>query len=342
MGEPFRYGRELPGYPFNIRAFTTRCMIVAQRIVFGDWLRSVSQHAPLVPDWTGQQANDGIFSQLHGDSPCMICRFGCGEMETALRHLDISRPGSAFRKSLDLLTGRGGPFWWDNSIRGGMNWIAGLFPPTNETLDRFGARVLEDCKEIDILASWLAGEKRLGARCFPKAKCIPLTDLEPFFVAKPWTRILEGKRVLLVHPFEATIRHQYARRKMLFSHPEVLPGFTLKTYKTVQSLAGNNTGFATWFDALDHMCREIAQIDFDIALIGAGAYGMSIAAYIKREMGKKAVHMGGATQLLFGIKGVRWDNRPEYAQRLYNEHWIRPLPEDRPRNCETVEGGSYW
>jgi hypothetical protein len=316
-------------------------MIVAQRKIFGQWLRSVSQHAPIEPDWTGQAASDGIRALLQGDKPCMISRFGCGEMETTLRHLDISLPGSAPLKFLRMFVGKTGPFWWDNSIRAGMNWIAGLFPPTDETMERFGEHVLDDCTEIDILAGWLAGEKRLRTICFPTVKCIPLNDLEPFSVETPWSMALEGQTVLLVHPFEATIRHQYANRHLLFDDPRVLPEFTLKTYKTIQSLAGNDTGFNTWFDALDHMCSDISKIDFDIALIGAGAYGMSIAAYVKR-MGKKAVHMGGITQLLFGIKGGRWDLSPKYSQHLYNEHWIRPLSEDRPNNYKTVENGSYW
>ena len=335
------YGRELPGYPFNTRALLTRAIIVAQRTVYSQWLRSYSSHVPLKHDWTGQAANDALRDLLSRAAPCMIARFGSGEMETTLRHLDISLPGSAAVKALRLLAGQIGPFWWDNSIRAGITWIAGLFPPTNETMDRFGARVLEDCREIDILAGWLAGEKRLQSLYFPRAACIPLINLEPFAVDAPWTMALEGKTVLLVHPFEATIRHQYAKRERLFKDPRILPAFTLKTYKTVQSLAGNSTRFPTWFDALEHMCREISAIDFDVAVIGAGAYGMSLAAHIKR-LGKKAVHMGGATQLLFGIKGGRWDHTPEYSQRLYNEDWTHPLAEDRPDNYKTVEGGSYW
>jgi len=335
------YGRELPGYPFNTRALLTRAIIVAQRIAYARVLRAYSQHAPLPHTWTGQAASDAIRDLLLRSEPCLVARFGSGEMETTLRHLDIVLPGTVAAKSLRLLAGRSGPFWWDNSIRAGITWIAGVFPPTNETLDRFGARVLEDCREIDLLAGWLPGEKRLHARCFPSATCIALNDLEPFNVAHPWTQVLAGKTVLLVHPFEATIRHQYDRRALLFRNPETLPAFTLRTYKTVQSLAGNKTRFATWFDALDHMCREISAIDFDIAIIGAGAYGMSLAAHVKR-MGRKAVHMGGVTQILFGIKGGRWDQRPAYSHGLYNEHWIRPLPEDCPDNHQTVEGGSYW
>ena len=334
------YGRELPGYPFNTRAFLTRAIIVAQRIIYAQGLR-IHNQAPLTCDWTGQAASDAIRELLLRDTPCMIARFGSGEMETTLRHLDISRPGSPIVKFARLLAGQIGPFWWDNSIRAGITWIAGLFPPTNETMDRFGTRVLEDAQQIDLLACWLAGEKRLQSKYFPLAKGIPLVDLEPFGASPPWTTALENKAVLIVHPFEATIRRQYAKREQLFKDPRVLPFFKLKTYKTVQSLAGNTGRFSTWFDALDHMCREISEIDFDIALIGAGAYGMPLAAHVKR-MGKKAVHMGGATQLLFGIKGGRWDHIPAYSQGLYNDCWTRPLPEDFPPNYKTVEGGSYW
>ena len=45
----------------------------------------------------------------------------------------------------------------------------------------------------------------------------------------------------------------------------------------------------------------IAEIDFEVALIGCGAYGLPLAAHVKR-LGKKAVHLGGATQNLV------WDN----------------------------------
>lgn len=341
MKTKIRYGRELPGYPFNMRALLTRGIIVLQRTVYSRWLRSVSQHAPLEPNWSGQAANDAIRELLSKDTPCMISRFGSGEMETTLRHLDITVPGSLLYKLSLLFAGKLGPFWWDNSIRGGMNWIAGLFPPTDETMDRFGARVLDDCREIDILVGWLPGEKRLHKLCFHHAKCIFLDDLEPFSFAPPWTLALEGKTVLVVHPFETSILHQYAIREHLFEDQRVLPVFKLKTYRPVQSLAGNPTKFLSWFDAIDHMCSDISKIDFDIAILGAGAYGMSMASHIKR-MGKKAVHMGGITQLLFGIKGGRWNNIPKFSQHLYNEYWIRPSQEERPKNYIQVENGSYW
>ena len=45
-------------------------------------------------------------------------------------------------------------------------------------------------------------------------------------------------------------------------------------------------------------------------------------------MGKThSLYVGGGLQLLFGIKGKRWDDAN--GKLLYNEHWVRPLSSDR-------------
>ena len=56
---------------------------------------------------------------------------------------------------------------------------------------------------------------------------------------------------------------------------------------------------------------------------------------------KQAIHMGGATQLLFGIKGGRWDTHPVIS-KLYNEHWVRPAASETPNSIQRVQGGCYW
>jgi hypothetical protein len=90
----------------------------------------------------------------------------------------------------------------------------------------------------------------------------------------------------------------------------------------------------------DWMCNEINKIEFDTAVIGAGAYGFPLAAHVKR-LGKQAIHLGGASQLLFGIRGNRWDNNPA-INRFYNEHWVKPLTSETPRNSYVVEKACYW
>ena len=78
---------------------------------------------------------------------------------------------------------------------------------------------------------------------------------------------------------------------------------------------------------------------------------VSLAAHVKRT-GKKAVHLGGALQLLFGIKGKRWED-PNYGVKewgisyasytnLINEYWVRPGNHLKTKNADQVEGACYW
>jgi hypothetical protein len=161
---------------------------------------------------------------------------------------------------------------------------------------------------------------------------------------------LKGKKVLVVHPFAELIEQQYKNREYIFSNNEILPAFNLQTITAVQSLGGENNGFADWFEALQWMKDEIDKRDYDICLIGAGAYGLHLAAHVKRT-GKKAVHLGGALQLLFGIKGNRWEAK-DYASNwglpadtylsMFNDHWVRPTGQFKPQAAEKVEGACYW
>ena len=59
-------------------------------------------------------------------------------------------------------------------------------------------------------------------------------------------------------------------------------------------------------------------------------------------MGKKAIHLGGATQILFGIKGKRWEERSKYISSLMNEHWVRPSSNEQIKNMKKIEEGCYW
>lgn len=159
--------------------------------------------------------------------------------------------------------------------------------------------------------------------------------IESFWYINPWTEYLRSKKVLVIHPFEKSIRYQYENhRGDLFSNPKVLPSFhSLQIIKPTQGMGMSETdGYSTWFDAYEAICKKIEQTDFDIALIGAGAYGFPLAAYCK-GLGKQAVHMGGCLQLLFGISGSRWE-LPHfgYQYKVFNTLWKRPYPEETPKN----------
>ena len=60
-----------------------------------------------------------------------------------------------------------------------------------------------------------------------------------------------------------------------------------------------------------------------------------------KKLNKQAIHIGGGLQILFGIKGRRWDVHPEISQ-LYNDSWVRPSNNEKTLNIDVVEGGTYW
>ena len=88
------------------------------------------------------------------------------------------------------------------------------------------------------------------------------------------------------------------------------------------------------------MCKDISKIDFDVALLGCGSYGLPLANYIK-NLGKSAVYIGGGLQLYFGIKGKRWENSQDIT-KFYNDYWTRANTNETPNTSNMVEGGCYW
>ena len=75
-----------------------------------------------------------------------------------------------------------------------------------------------------------------------------------------------------------------------------------------------------------------------VTLMPIHAYSLPLAAHA-RDTGHAAIQMSGALQLLFGIRGKRWDDHP-IISKLYNDAWVRP--EETLAHKEKVEGGSYW
>lgn len=285
------------------------------------------------------KASEQIYNLLASGKPCMIARYGSTEMFAITNYLGvIAKHHSAWK----YIQGKQSAWWWEDNVKDQMTRWSGFFPSTDENLMRFGDLMIEDSKHMDILGSWLAEEKLINVYFASNIKIVHLSLLEPFWTNQPWTKVLEGKKVVVVHPFAETIMLQYENnRDKLFKNPNVLPQFkSLRVVKAVQSLGGDNNGFKDWFEALQYMEHEIDKEDYDICLIGCGAYGFPLAAHVKC-MGKQAIHLGGALQLLFGIRGKRWEEMPEYNV-LMSGAWIRPLSKESPSCKNKVENGCYW
>jgi hypothetical protein len=320
-------------------------ILKALRKVFGIFFKAKITNAECEQD--SEKSFSLIYNALSDNNPCMIARFGSTELSCLCNYVGVNY---AEKNVFNFITGRSHPWWWQTSIINQMQNWSGFFPTEINKIEQFCSLMLTDMKEVDVLGSWLNNEELFRTEL--KAKKIHLRFLEPFWSDIPWTKVLKAKKVLVVHPFEKSIYSQYNKRDQLFKNMDMLPEFkSLTVIKAVQSLGSADERFKDWFEALDYMKNEIDKVDYDICLIGAGAYGFHLAAHVKRT-GKKAIHLGGALQLLFGIKGKRWESETYgvkewgipsgFYSSLMNENWIRPIEEERPKNAEKVENACYW
>ena len=272
------------------------------------------------------EAEDALYQALSGDEPVFIGRNG-GTESNYIRTNEMLKMGIISKFSPTVM-------------KDGKDH-SGIFPAEEQFSIRFSEFYAKAINKADITVYWghILTEDYLLGKYVPDAQLIPSRVLEPFYATNPWTKALRGKKVLLVHPFEDEIQAQYKRREELFTNQDILPEFELYTIKAVQSLADEESPFVDWFEAYHYMCSQIEKVDFDVAILGCGAYAMPLGSFIKC-MGKKAIVLGGMTQLLFGIKGARWDrSRPDIV-KLYNDSWIRV--KERPKGTERTEGNAYW
>ncbi len=218
----------------------------------------------------------------------------------------------------------------------------GLFPGTPESIDRFCAAYLAALARIDLLAVWgQPGE----AGILRRAEAVPRTLLhidsfEPWYHPDPWSGALAGRRVVVLHPFAATIERQYARRRAVWGDCAILPDFDLRTVRMPLSPALAPPEHGSWQDQFDHLIGAIEARPYDVLIAGAGGISLPVAAHACAA-GKVGFHMGGLTQILFGILGRRWEASPAVAARR-NAAWVRPSGDEAPATVRKVEQGCYW
>lgn len=272
------------------------------------------------------EANDIIYAALMSGEPFLAARFGDAELRALVYTLEN-----------DLGIRKGFPEY----IKKVMHLNAGFFPATDDNLMQFGHVLWNATKEVDVFGVWFnLMEDYVIHEQSPDAELVDLVALEPYRSTRPWSRALQGKKVLVIHPFEESIKTQFAIKDKIFEDSQILPDFELITYKAIQTNAGGTCEYKDWFEALEAMYTDIQAIDFDIAIVGCGSYGLPLAAKIKL-MNKQVIHLAGATQILFGIRGARWDAYPE-MQKYFNDYWIRPSESEKPINATAVENGCYW
>ena len=104
------------------------------------------------------------------------------------------------------------------------------------------------------------------------------------------------------------------------------------------TIQGNEPDNKTFEEVFDDLLQRSLKADCDVYLISCGCYGIPLCNELKKH-GKRAVYVGGLLQLLFGLKGKRWDSREEINIH-YNKYW--KYPTKKPLNADLVENSCYW
>jgi len=235
------------------------------------------------------------------------------------------------------------PGWsWRRPARRLMN-NAGFFPVEQEAFHRWQVTMRGAIAATDFLCAWQTDpflhiyEERLIHELAPASRDFPLESL-----GRPLVPALLPFRWLVVSPFAASIRRQLPKLRAIHDPlGEVKADWSgpAKSCELVRCPFQSHlepSPYRSWEEGLERLSEEISRKQFEVALIGAGAWSLPLAARIK-QTGRSAIHFGGETQLLFGIKGKRWEN---YG--IYNDAWVSADPSEMPTHRERVEQGCYW
>lgn len=279
-----------------------------------------------------------------------ITRFGSTEMRGFRQYLQKinMREKGVLRKigSLvhDIARGRSFVWWYDEMTRINMSKYSGFYPTSEHALDEYYEYIYENIQEMDLVGEWLDEKSviscvaRRCARDLSSVEYISLECLDPLKTDFAWVKALDHKRVLVIHPFVDSMSLQVPKMGRVFPGRDILRRIRFSFYKAPQTLGYSDKMGDSWLIRYEKMCRDISSLEFDVALIAAGSYGMPTALFLK-SIGKKAIHMGGCLQLLFGLRGKRWD---ELYKDWINASWERPMVNEKPSNWKSIEGGCYW
>jgi hypothetical protein len=150
---------------------------------------------------------------------------------------------------------------------------------------------------------------------------------------------MNNKKVLAISSFDGLIKSQYESgnlKKIYKNFPNITK---LETFKFPYCFH-NNGPHQNYFETLEIVFEEIKKLDFDIAILGCGAYGHMLCHKIENELKRDAIYVGGSIQTLFGIISSR---EKEHGKIKYNKYWISDIPpEYRPDNFKLIENGCYW
>lgn len=219
----------------------------------------------------------------------------------------------------------------------------GMYHNNNDELLQLIENYISGIQSADYLACFeqlVIEEQKYFLEKFKHIKTIHSRALESFYTDQtPWTKSLNDCRVLVVSSHTNSFSKQIADGNLpaIWNKDQ-----QFELYKSYNTLA-NNKPHNNCLETLSVMKDDISKLDFEVAILGCGGYGLMLCDHIKHELKKSCIYIGGSLQLLFGVLGRRWVSNTLVRERLNNfNNFIFPVDQDKIDNFETIEFGCYW
>jgi len=168
-------------------------------------------------------------------------------------------------------------------------------------------------------------------------------DIYHYIYSRPFTTALRGRRILIISPFENSIRTKLSLRNRIYDGVDLFPDCSFLFIKPPLT---NGDNPCDEFDVeLERFYVRLNEVKgkYDVALLSCGGYANPVANYIYENHGSSAIYVGGVLQMYFGIYGGRWlKERAEVLKLFINGDWTRPGQDEKPANFVAIEGGCYW
>lgn len=246
------------------------------------------------------------------------------------------------------------PLWITTQMCRNAGFWNGVDVDIDTALDDWAQQMLKAIQSLDAVVTWNPQESKheLEVLAFyaPNTPQIPLRALEPYYSDSKYSHHMTQGKIAVVSPFADSIQKQWLKRDKLFPEPiftenqEIVAiNCTYGPFMTVLDSKGSwsqdilNKGPNA---AIKHLTDSVVNSGARYAFVGIGALSLPLVAALKAK-GIVAIHTGGATQIMFGVKGLRWKNHAVIS-KFFNEHWISPSANEVPSGAQAVEGGCYW
>ncbi len=231
------------------------------------------------------------------------------------------------------------PIWslFSDTRSGATN--AGIRPRNKESYRVFADLCRGAMEGLDLQGVWSSGYE---AVCIGKGAQREFFDVE---ITGPdggnpnhWLCSLQGKRVLVVSPFDGTIQKQIPCLAKVWPKSDWMRGTEFCSVPFPYLIDEGCP--ETWWEVYNRIGVIVSRGDYDVALFGCGGLGLPFA-HLAKKSGRVGIHLGGHLQLIFGIYGKRHIEQDWHRQHI-NDTWVRPGGDEVAKTASRVEGGCYW